>query len=191
MQRIRHISLIAIIFFIALFISYHIYYYFVDNVNNELVREYIEEEKIISTNNVEKINTTVKDKIIGVLEIPKINLKRGFYNISSKENDVNKNIIVLKESSMPDAINSALYLAAHSGNSPISFFQNIDLLKINDQIIIHYQNKKFNYVVSDIYETDKTGYINVNKNIHENILVLTTCSKKESKQLIVKAKLIK
>ncbi len=181
----------TIIFFIALFISYHIYYHFVDNVNNELVKEYIEEEKIISTNNVEKINNIVTDKIIGVLEIPKINLKKGFYDISSKENDVNKNITVLNGSSMPDTVNSSLYLAAHSGDSPISFFQNIDLLKINDQIIIHYQNKDYYYVVSDIYEINKTGYINVNKNIHDSILVLTTCSKNESKQLIVKAKIIK
>jgi LPXTG-site transpeptidase (sortase) family protein len=95
--------------------------------------------------------------------------------------------MVLEGSKMPNT----LFLAAHSGNSVISYFKKLDKLVIDDEVIIHYQNKKYYYQVSDIYEVEKTGFIDINKNIHENILVLTTCSKDDTKQLVVKAKLIK
>ena len=192
MERIRPISMMIAIFSLALVISYHIYYHFIDNVNISKVDNYIikEETKELSTNKVEKINIKEKDAILGVLEIPKINLKKAFYDIESSENDVNKNIEILKGSKMPDIAQSALFIAAHSGDSYLSYFKNLDLLQLNDNVIIHYQNSKYYYSISDIYEINKDGKINVNKNIHENILVLTTCSKNKGKQLVVIAKMI-
>ena len=192
MEKIRPISLFIAIFIIALVISYHIYYHFIDEINDKVVNNYIENEIVeeISTNNVEKINIPEKkEKILGIIEISKINLKKGFYNINSKENNVNKNITILKGSEMPNIKGSTLILAAHSGDSYLSYFKDIDLLKLDDKIIIHYNNIKYNYLVNDIYELPKNGKITFNKNINENILVLTTCSKNKDKQLIVVSKL--
>ena len=132
-----------------------------------------------------------KEDYLGILEIPKLNLKQGFYNIDSKNNDVNKSVMLLKNSVMPDNVNSTIILAAHSGNSYVGYFKNLDKLNIEDKINIYYQKNKYQYTVTNIYELNKNGHILVDKNIHENILVLTTCSKNEEKQLVVYAKLLK
>ncbi len=193
----RPISLIYLIFIIALICSYHIYYYFINQEKDIIVDNYINSEKKVSKINeepeniVEKINNVKEEEIIGFLEIPKINLKKGFYNIDSPSNNVNKNITILNGSIMPNENNSIFILAAHSGNSYLSFFKDLDKLKIDDIVIIHYNNKKYYYSVNDIYEENKNGKININRNIHENILVLTTCSNNKNKQLIIVSKLIK
>lgn len=192
MKRKKPISLLMLIFALSLFCSYHIYYYCINELNNKKVDKYIEE--IVVNNNpqviVEKTLET-KEDYLGILEIPKLNLKQGFYNIDSKNNDVNKSVMLLKNSVMPDNVNSTIILAAHSGNSYVGYFKNLDKLNIEDKINIYYQKNKYQYTVTNIYELDKNGHILVDKNIHENILVLTTCSKNEEKQLVVYAKLLK
>ncbi len=122
---------------------------------------------------------------IGTIIIKKINLNRHFYPIDSEENTIDKNIMVLKESTMPDIDNSLLILAAHSGTGDIAFFEELDNLSINDEVIIIYQNKKYIYIVKDIWEEKKNGYINLNKE-NKKQLVLTTCSpNKDNTQLII------
>ena len=153
-------------------------------INNKKVDNLIEEE--IKHNNVEKINK--ENSYLGILSIPKINLKKEFYNINDSRNDVNQNIMLLKESTMPDTLGGTIILAAHSGNSYLGYFHDLDKLIINDEIDIYYQNNKYTYIVSKIYEEDKDGDISFNKNISENYLVLTTCSKNSNKQLVILAK---
>ncbi len=126
----KPLSLVIIIFSLALFSCYHIYYYCLDKFNNKLVDNYLKEEISINySSNKLSINNTIKtdnkEEYYGVLEIPKINLKKGFYNINSKLNDVNSNIELLKESVMPDNKNSTIYLAAHSGNSYLGYFKKL------------------------------------------------------------------
>ena len=77
---------------------------------------------------------------IGTIIIKKINLNRHFYPIDSEENTIDKNIMVLKESTMPDIDNSLLILAAHSGTGDIAFFEELDNLSINDEVIIMVDN---------------------------------------------------
>lgn len=126
-----------------------------------------------------------KKEEIGYIIIPKINLERPLYPINSKENTIEKNIAILKESIMPDETNSILILAAHSGTGKIAFFEQLDQLTINDEIIISYHNKNYTYQVKDIWEEKKNGYININKELKKQ-LVLTTCSpKKDNTQLII------
>ena len=43
-------------------------------------------------------------KYLGVLEIPKIGLKRGFYNIGSKYNDIQYNVTMVQGSTLPDVV---------------------------------------------------------------------------------------
>ena len=114
----------------------------------------------------------------------------GFYNYQSSNNNVDKNITLLNNN-LPDSKNGLMVIAAHSGNSYLGFFKNLDKLVINDIVEIYYHNKIYYYIVDDIYEEDKDGSINYQKNNQDNVLILTTCSKKKDKQLIVVSKLWK
>lgn len=121
------------------------------------------------------------------LEIKKINLKQPFYEINDKNNTIEKNIEILKESIMPDKDNSIVIIAAHSGEGDIAYFNNLTELTINDELLLSYNNKIYKYYIKEIYEEDKTGYINVDKE-EENQLVLTTCHpNKPNKQLVINA----
>ena len=125
------------------------------------------------------------DKPIGTLSIKKINLKENIYDINSKENNVEKNITILKESIYPDNTNSIMIIAAHSGEGRIAYFEKLDQLKEKDEITLVYHNKEYNYIVKDIWEEKKNGYININRE-NKKQLVLTTCSpNKNNYQLVI------
>lgn len=129
------------------------------------------------------------EKPIGRIIINKLNINNYLYSINSKHNNVDENVTILDGSIEPSNSNSIMFIAAHSGNDNISFFRNLDKLSINDKIILIYNNIKYEYVVTNIWEQDKNGYININKD-YDKQLVLTTCSPNhENKQLIINSKL--
>ena len=121
------------------------------------------------------------------LIIEKINLKQQFYNINDENNTIEKNIEILKESIMPDQDNSIVFIAAHSGEGEIAYFNNLIDLDINDELILYYNNYYYKYNIIEIYEESKYGYIDVDK-YKENQLILTTCHPyKKNKQLVINA----
>ena len=61
-------------------------------------------------------------KYYGVIEIPRIELKRGFYNTDSPYNTIEKNVTMVQGSTMPDVDKGNLILMAHSGDAYISYF---------------------------------------------------------------------
>ena len=127
----------------------------------------------------------INSDIIGTIEIKKINLKEQLYKKESKKNNIEENITILQESTYPSNENSILIIAAHSGTGKIAYFERLDELSTNDEIIITYNKKKYYYNVIDIFEEKKNGYININKE-KKRQLVLTTCSPtKDNIQLIV------
>ncbi len=142
--------------------------------------------KIInSIKNITNIDNIENKDIIGTLIIDKIKLKENLYNINSPKNNVNEHVTILKESIMPDQDNSIMFLAAHSGIGKIAYFEKLDKLQENDIVILIYNDKTFKYKVKSIYEEQKNGYIDINKE-KSNQLILTTCSpKKKDKQLII------
>ena len=94
----------------------------------------------------------------------------------------------MENSEYPDVANSLLAIAGHSGNGRNAFFTNLNKLTTSDLIFIYYNGIKYIYYVTEIYEVDKNGTININRNYDKKTLVLTTCSEeKDSKQLVVKA----
>ena len=126
---------------------------------------------------------------IGVLEIPKINFKRGFLKINDRNNNVNKNIQVLENSAMPNVDNGLLVIAGHSGSGRVAFFKNLYKLKVKDEVFIYYENIKYVYEILTIYDESKDGTIAIDKKSDETILVLTTCSQTDDKkQLVIIAK---
>lgn len=163
--------------------------------NNEEVR--VQEMAIpdeISTEKVEdikEVNQSQSNSYIGVLEIPKISFKRGFYDTYNINNNVNKNIQVIKDSNMPNVEKGNLILAAHSGSGRVAFFKNIYKLNNNDEIFIYFNGKKYKYQVMDKYEVDKNGKVLIHRDKDITALTLTTCSQTDkTKQIVVIAKLV-
>ena len=145
----------------------------------------ISEAKTNNTINYPKFIIKEKTNKIGYLQIDSIKIKEPIYEINSKENNIEEHVTILKESILPENDNSIVFIAAHSGTGNIAYFKNLDKLNINDLIILKINNKKYKYVVKEIWEENKNGYINVNKE-KEKQVVLTTCSpNKHNLQLVI------
>lgn len=130
-------------------------------------------------------NTKLNNNIFGMIIINKINLKEELFPINSIENTIERHVSILKDSTYPEENNSLMIIAAHSGIGPIAYFQELDKLELNDEIILIIKNKKYIYKVKDIWEEKKNGYININKE-NKKQLILTTCSpNKEGYQLVI------
>ncbi len=156
------------------------------NINSEEeVEKRIEETESDEQNNnspssdnpEEPSKPSTKYNYIGMLEIPKINLKRGFVDIDSKYNSINYNIAIIKGSTFPDEENNNLILASHSGNCSICFFNKLYKVSLNDVAYIYYKQIKYEYKVVDIYEVDKTGTVAIYRNPNKQTLTLITCTK--------------
>ena len=141
----------------------------------------------VETNNVSLANNvkTKKSDILFTLDIPKINLKKGIYGFDNKKNNVNYNIELLKESTLPGEGISHIFLAAHRGNSKVSFFEELNQLKEGDLVKIYYNNKTYEYKISYFFLTDKDGTISVNLEENTDSIGLITCVKnKKDKQIV-------
>lgn len=122
---------------------------------------------------------------IGYLEIPKINLNKGFTDINSKYNTVNKNIQVVSGSSYPNVDKGNFIVAAHSGNSYLAYFKNLYKLVIGDNAYVTYGGKKYTYKIVNIYEQEKTGKIAIYRDTNKTTMTLVTCTKNsKTKQTI-------
>lgn len=121
------------------------------------------------------------ERYIGILSIPKINLQRGFYSKYSSLNTLSKNIYYLKESIPPEEDGSMIILAAHRGSSPVAFFNELEHLTIGDEIFLNYQNKQYTYILTEIYDELKDGYLNIYRNEKLDSVILITCNKYKKK----------
>ena len=127
----------------------------------------------------ESTNQIDYSKYVGVLEIPKIGLKRGFYDTNSKYNSIEYNVSVVLGSTMPDIVNGNLMLMAHSGDAYISFFAYLYQLNIGDLVYVTYQGKKYEYRMVNIYTVPKTGKVAIYRNYNKTTLTLITCTKND------------
>lgn len=134
-----------------------------------------------STDNNDKDNSSTtsssKDDYLGRLMIPKINFNRSFYKIDSVYNDVDKNIQVMKGSSLPDVDGGNLIIAGHSGNVWFSFFKNLYKLKKGNNAYVYYNDTKYTYKVVDIYNVKKNGKVTVKRDRTKRTMTLITCTK--------------
>ncbi len=141
-----------------------------DNIKQD--EPVVEEERTKSATEEAKFNY----QYIGVLEIPKINLKRGFVDINSKYNNVSRNITIIETSRYPDQERGNFILAAHSGNCYVCFFDKLWKLTKGDYAYIHYNNIKYNYKIVDIYDVEKTGEVEIKRDVYKTTLTLITCT---------------
>lgn len=129
---------------------------------------------LINTNNINTNKKIEEDNFIAVLEIPKISLKKG---LSLDNNNINYNIEIVSDSTFPNEENSNLVLAAHSGNSKISFFKNLYKLTIGDEVYIYYDGIKYEFVIYDIYDVLKDGTVEIKRYQNKKTITLVTCKK--------------
>ena len=125
------------------------------------------------------------DEYVSVIKIPKIKLEKGLFSKNSKYNDVEHNIMIHENSDTPTEDRGNVILVAHSGTSNVSYFKYLHRLKIGDISEIYYHGRKYTYKVTNIYEVDKTGYVQINRDVEKNTLTLITCKHNTDKQIVV------
>ena len=128
-------------------------------------------------NSVEKTYQPIDySKYLGVLEIPSLRLKRGFYGTDSKYNNIDYNVTLVATSTMPDVVNGNLILMGHSGSSYISYFSNLYKMEIGTDMYITYAGNTYHYVLVNKYDVPKVGVINIIRNYNATTLTLITCT---------------
>ena len=161
-----------------------------EEINNDNQEDiYNNNEDIVNSNQepiVEiddgKNNNQIIENYIGYLKIPKIELNRGFYNITSTLNNVNKNIYVHPASTFPnDTSGNNLILASHSGSSSISYFKKLYKLELEDDIYLEYNGKIYHYKIKNIYTVPKDGTVALRVKQDVSTISLITCTKGDRK----------
>ena len=136
--------------------------------------EEIEEE------NDDGLPEEITDDYIGYLTIPKINLTKGFLDIRSTENDVDKNLLVVEGSNYPDKEQGNFIIAGHSGTGWNSFFNDLYKLNENDTVYVTYKGKKYIYLIKNIYKQPKIGKLAIYRDYTKTTLTLITCTNNDS-----------
>ena len=148
-----------------------------ENVQTEEINESAVTE-IVEENNEEVTNDNVIiEYYIGYLEIPKINLYRGFVDMNSSANNVQINLQIIKPSSYPDVDKGNFILAAHSGNGYNAYFRDLYQLSNDDYAYVYYNNSKYTYKITKIYTQPKVGRLSVYRKKDTTNLTLITCTK--------------
>ncbi len=132
---------------------------------------------VINEVNVENNYEIDYSSYLGVLEIPKIGLKRGFYGVDSKYNNIKYNVTMVEGTDLPDVPQGNLILMAHSGDSYISFFAYLYKLEVGDDCYVTYNGNGYHYQIVDIYEVEKNGFVSIKRNKYKNTLTMITCTK--------------
>ena len=132
-------------------------------------------KKITYENNVSIsrfYNTTMNYEYFGLLKIAKIKLESVLYLKGDSKNNVNKNIYVVSNNM------NFIVLAAHSGDSEIAYFKNLNKLNIGDILDFINKNQKRTYELFYKTKIMKTGTAKLRKYDYP-VIVLITCSKTE------------
>lgn len=194
-------SLFLIVVGVAMIASKYYYNYKLEEQDDIKVEEFMEAQTEIESVGVveaefeNKGDVYEKKEIIteylAVLEIPKLNIKKGIYPKESSLNKVSKNIEIMKESDMPDKENGNFILAGHSGNGRTAYFKNLYKLENNDIAYVYYNGGRLAYKLVNKYDIQKTGEASIVRNSKKTTLTLITCKNKTDKQTIYIFELLK
>ena len=144
--------------------------------DQQYTEEVNQEEQNVIEENAEENHYTYEE-YLGIIDIPKIGLYKGFYGKTSNLNNVKFNLYVLPESSYPNTDKGNLLIAGHSGNYNNSYFANLYQLSVEDTIIIYYDSLKYTYKIVNIYDEEKTGRVRIFRDKEKTTLTLITCTK--------------
>ncbi len=196
-EQLKNAKILLSILFTLIGLFMIFYSYFAGVKNNVFNKKNIEllEQQVLITESIDEVNeedfdnTTVDledmvgtdrvDAYIGYLSVPDVDIKRGFVNINSKYNSVGYNVMLIEGSKMPDQDKGNLILAAHRGNSSVSFFDKLYKLKDNAKAYITYQGKVYEYELRNSYLEPKDGELTIRRNPNVNTLTLITCTRND------------
>lgn len=148
-------------------------------VPEEIIEEPSEEEKAEEVKEEDEVLGV--DDYIGYLEVPDVGIKRGFVSLESKYNTVGYNVTQIVGSTMPNVKNGNLILAAHRGNSSVSFFENLYKLEDGAKAYITYKGKTYEYTLKYRYTEPKDGSLTIRRNGDATTLTLITCTRNDKK----------
>lgn len=178
-------------------LSKYIYNIHLDIKEEEKIEDFFNEPVITEETSSTEETTSTSENVsytynyIGVLEIPTISLKRGLVAINDYNNNVDRNIQILKDSDMPDVVNGTFMLASHSGNGYYAFFNKLNKVNNGDEVYVYYNNIKYIYKIVNSYTEVKDGDITIHRNNNKTTIVLTTCSREQKGyQLILIGELV-
>ena len=160
--------------------------------NQNKIKEQTIIKKDINKKETKEIKTVkITNKYWGFIENPKLNLYYGFYNLSDKNNEIKNGIEVMSGSEIPSENGSNIVLVAHSGIGYNILFDRLDVLNLEDEVNLYFNQSKYRYKVKKISKKDKKDVLSLIKS-KNNTLMLITCDKQEKeKNLIVYLELIK
>jgi len=198
LQKEKNINKYTLIILISLGIfmvcSLILIYNYYDNAKMEKVNEKSVEnffdESIVEEETQKELPK--KEEVIinykAILEIPKINLKRGIVDKDSSLNNVDRNIYTLKETTYPDEEVSHIILASHAGTSSVAYFKNLNKLSQNDEVYFYFNGIKYIYKIINRYEIEKTGKLELKLTDNKDI-TLVSCIFRTNKQVVFVANL--
>ena len=177
----------------------YLYNYFQTRNEEQLIDTFFEEQKEIIEDTTPEVPeekeitetpkpTRTKINYFAVIKIPKIGLEKGLASKGSYYNNVNRNILVLNESDMPDKDKGNVILAGHSGSGRTAYFKNLHKLERDDEVSIFYNGSE--YKVVNQYDIEKTGTANIVRNAEKSTLTLITCRHNTNKQIIYICELV-
>ncbi len=149
-----------------------------DEHSNDNTQDVIEQTEKTEENN-EAVEEEKKNKVynyIGYVEIPKINVNKGFVDVNSEDNNVDRNVYVVSGSTYPNVENGNFILAAHSGTGWNAFFNNLYKVTTGDTVNVKYNNQKYTYKITNIYNQEKTGKVAIYRDHSKSTLTLITCT---------------
>ena len=112
-----------------------------DNIIDEkskLTEKIVEKPEEIVDNTISEEKEEVEyvyEPYIGQLEIPSIDLYKGFYSKDSSLNNVKINLYLMPTSNYPDKERGNVVIAGHSGNYSNSYFRNLYKLSEGEKIV--------------------------------------------------------
>ena len=179
---------------VFLLLSYFLYYGYKNKEEKENIELYIEstsvvdvekqEEIIVEEVKEEKQDSTFWVDYKAILEIPKINLKKGMVESTKNFSSINYAISIDKSSNYPDEEGNFI-LYAHSGNSKIAYFRNLNKLNVNDEVFVYYEGVKYSYQIINKYEIEKTGKMEVIRDSKRKLITMVTCISNTNKQVVL------
>lgn len=198
MKNIGKLLIIGAIMMIAFYFIYNI---FSDKKVEGNINSYIEETSIVENetvdNEVEESNEEKKENkkqreinYTAILEIPSIELNRGVVDSTKNFHSINYSISVDKHSNYPNEKGNFI-LYAHSGNSGIAYFKNLNKVNNNDKVYVYFNGIKYEYIIVDKYNEEKDGKVKVLDTNIKNYITLITCDQADkNKQIILIGELI-
>lgn len=195
----KKIGILLIIGAIVMIAFYYVYQIAIDKKIEQEVNNYIEKTTTINNENVvEEVVEPIEKKeepkreinYTAVLEIPSINLKRGVVDSTKNFNSINYAISVDKNSNYPEYMGNFI-LYAHSGNSSIAYFKNLNKIELKDSVYVYYNGVKYKYEIFDKYDIEKTGKAKVINSKQDKYITLITCNQnRKNYQIVIVGKLV-